>query len=150
MGRVSLRAVCICASVLPGSCSAPSCLKMAGVLVSSSAAASHPTPPDSFRCWWEKSNLTGIPPHSSRNGCIHILLSCVARLAQHGPSRTPSLPALPRIWSEFRVSRDISGRIKMGLQQPKLLDLCRSLGHTVFELKSLRTPGARNASPLLR
>ena len=29
----------------------------------------------------------------------------------------------------------------MGPQQSKLLDLHRSLEHTVFELKSLRTPG---------
>ena len=35
----------------------------------------------------------------------------------------------------------------MDLQQSKLLDLHRNLGHTVFELKSLRTPGAQYASP---
>ena len=45
---------------------------------------------------------------------------------------------------------NIFGRIKMGLQQSKLLDLRHSLGHTVFELESLHTPGARYASLLLR
>ena len=74
MGSESLCAACIRASASPGSCSAPLCLKTAGVLAFSSVAASHPTPPGSFWCWWEKSNFPDSPPNSSRSGCIHILL----------------------------------------------------------------------------
>ena len=59
-------------------------------------------------------------------------------------------PVCPEYGQSSEYHGTFFGRIKMGLQQSKLLDLRCSLGHTVFELDSLRTPGAQYASLPLR